>query len=75
MRRLALSLLLVLLAACARETPAPPPPQPAPRSATPSGPVDGGRITIRLEADVDTLNPVLQTTEDERQVLAFRPPA
>ena len=36
-----------------------------------TGPVDGGRITIRLEADPETLNAVLQTTEDERQVLSF----
>src|SRR5687767_9529017 len=68
MRRFAVPLLLLFFA-CARETPAPPPPTPAPQK--PSGPVDGGRVTIRLESDVDTLNAVLQTSEDERQVLAF----
>lgn len=72
MRRFAATLLL-LLAACSRETPAPPPPAATPKPATPAqtGPVDGGRISIRMEADPDTLNPVLQTTEDEKQVLAY----
>lgn len=65
-------LVLTLLAGCRRETPAPPPPAPA-KAAAPvqTGPVDGGRIAIRLESDPETLNAVLQTTEDERQVLSF----
>lgn len=74
MRRTLASLLLLaaLLAGCRRETPAPPPPAPK-KAATPvqTGPVDGGRVTIRLESDPETLNAVLQTTEDERQVLSF----
>ena len=74
MRRAVAPLLLLaaLFLGCRRETPAPPPPTPKP-AATPqqTGPVDGGRINIRLEADVDTLNAVLQTTEDELQVLSF----
>lgn len=73
MRRIAVALLL-LLAACAKETPAPPGTT-FTTTATPApvqtGPADGGRITIRLESDVETLNAVLQNTEDERQVLAF----
>ncbi len=74
MRRTLASLLLLaaLLAGCRRETPAPPPPAPK-KTATPvqTGPVDGGRIAIRLESDPETLNAVLQTTEDERQVLSL----
>lgn len=67
MSRLAV-FLLALFFACAKETPAPPP---APPPQKQSGPVDGGRVTIRLESDVETLNAVLQTSEDERQVMAF----
>ena len=74
MRRSLASLLLAaaLLAGCRRETPAPPPPAAKP-VATPvqTGPVDGGKVTIRLESDPETLNAVLQTTEDERQVLSL----
>jgi peptide/nickel transport system substrate-binding protein len=64
-------LLLVLLAACDRETPAPPPPAPATAHATDTGPRAGGRLVRRLESDVNTLNPLLQNSEDERQVLQY----
>lgn len=63
--------LLVLLAACDRERPAPPPPAPTTTQATDTGPRAGGRLVRRLEADVNTLNPLLQSTEDERQVLQY----
>src|SRR5688500_7097799 len=68
MRRVALLLLVVALGtACRKETPAPaPPPTPAPVATA-----DGGRITVRLEGDVKTLNPLFQDSEDERQVLTF----
>lgn len=67
-----LLLLASLLGACDREKPAPPPP-PAPTTtqATETGPRVGGRLVRRLEADVNTLNPLLQSTEDERQVLQY----
>lgn len=67
MRRILLAVaLLAALASCRKETPAPaPPPQPAPQTS------DGGRITIRLEGDVKTLNPMLQDSDEERQVLTF----
>ena len=67
MRRIFLAVaLLAALASCRKETPAPPPPpKPAPQTS------DGGRITIRLEGDVKTLNPMLQDSDDERQVLTF----
>jgi peptide/nickel transport system substrate-binding protein len=65
-------LILLLLAACRRETPAPPPaPSTATETAAPSGPVDGGRLSRRLTNDVSTLNYVLQSSEEERQVLQF----
>ena len=63
MRRVAL---LLLLLACRKETPAPAPPKPPVEKTA-----DGGRITIRLEGDVKTLNPLLQDSDDERQVLTF----
>lgn len=68
MRRLALCLLL--LAACRGETPVPPAPATTTQAAS-GGPVEGGRLVRRLETDVNTLNYVLQTTEDERQVLQY----
>lgn len=68
-RRAATLLTILILAACARETPAPPPPAPA--TVAPEPVADGGRLARRLEARVQTLNYVLQTTEDERQVLAL----
>jgi peptide/nickel transport system substrate-binding protein len=69
MRRLLTALLLVLLAACTRETPAPP--AAAAKRAPEPVAQDGGRVVLRLESDVATLNYVLHTTEDERQVLSF----
>ena len=76
MRRLLLPFvaIAVLLAGCRRETPTPPPPapQPSPPSArVQTGPVDGGRLVRRITNDVDTLNYLLQQTEEERQVLAY----
>ena len=71
MRRRFLALLL-LLAACTKETPAPPPAQPrASVPVAPTGPIDGGRLVRRLTNDVKTLNYVLQSSEEERQVLAY----
>jgi len=67
--RVVVSILLALALSCARETPQPPPPPP-PAAAAPA-PVDGGRVVRRLETDVRSLNYLLQTTEDERQVLAL----
>lgn len=66
--RVVVSILLALLLSCARETPQPPPAPPAPATAA-AEPVDGGRLVRRLETDVRTLNYLLQTTDDERQVL------
>jgi peptide/nickel transport system substrate-binding protein len=65
--------ILLFLAACGRETPAPPPAAPATgtQTAAPGGPVDGGRLARRLTNDVNTLNYVLQSTEEERQVLHY----
>ena len=71
MRRLAV-LLLVVFAACRRETPIPPPTATtATTTRAEAGPVEGGRLVLRLETDVNSLNYVLQTTEDERQVLQY----
>jgi peptide/nickel transport system substrate-binding protein len=73
MRKLALVLVAAwsFLAACkGRETPQPA----APATTTQvveTGPRTGGRLVRRLETDVDTLNYVLQNTEDERQVLQY----
>ena len=53
-----------------RERVAPPAPVTTTQSAE-AGPVEGGRLVRRLETDVNTLNYVLQTTEDERQVLQY----
>jgi peptide/nickel transport system substrate-binding protein len=69
MRRLAFCLLI--FAACSRETPAPPPAATTTTGAVERGPVAGGRLVRRLETDVNTLNSVLQTSEDERQVLQY----
>lgn len=69
--RVIAAVLLALALSCSRETPQPPPaPAPAPAAPAPK-PVDGGRLVRRLETDVRTLNYLLQTTEDERQVLAL----
>ncbi|HUP59335.1 MAG TPA: ABC transporter substrate-binding protein [Thermoanaerobaculia bacterium] len=67
MRRLA-PLLALLLLACPRETPQPP--APAPRK-TVTAPQDGGRLVRRIENDIETLNYVLHTGEEERQVLTY----
>lgn len=71
MRKLACVLLVVALTACRRETPAPPAPAPKTTQAAETGPRVGGRLVRRLESDVNTLNPLLQSTEDERQVLQY----
>ena len=71
MRKLTWVLLVVALASCRRETPAPPPPAPTTTEATDTGPRSGGRLVRRLETDVTTLNPLLQSTEAERQVLQY----
>ena len=69
MRRILAAVLLALTVACTRETPQPPPPAPA-KPAT-QEPRDGGRIALRLEGNITTLNYLLHTTEDERLVLSF----
>ena len=72
MRKLVpLVLLLAALAACRKEKPVPPPPAPTTTQVTDTAPRTGGRLVRRLEADVNTLNPLLQSTEDERQVLQY----
>jgi peptide/nickel transport system substrate-binding protein len=72
MRRIAWLLLVVssLLAACRRET-VQPPTQTAVTQTVEAGPRVGGRLVRRLESDINTLNYVLHTTEDERQVLQY----
>ncbi|HEX6096475.1 MAG TPA: ABC transporter substrate-binding protein [Thermoanaerobaculia bacterium] len=60
----------LLLAACDREKPVPPAPATTTQAAA-NTPVEGGRLVRRLETDVSTLNYLLQTTEDERQVLQY----
>jgi peptide/nickel transport system substrate-binding protein len=64
------ALLLALSLACTRETPQPPPPPPSPKN-VPAVPRDGGRLVLRLESAITTLNYLLHTNEDERQVLSF----
>jgi peptide/nickel transport system substrate-binding protein len=71
MRKLAWVLLAAALAACRGETPAPPPPAPKTAKAPDDTPRVGGRLVRRLESDVTTLNPLLQSTEDDRQVLQY----
>ena len=72
MRKLVpLVLLLAALAACRKEKPVHPPPAPTTTQVTDTAPRTGGRLVRRLEADVNTLNPLLQSTEDERQVLQY----
>jgi peptide/nickel transport system substrate-binding protein len=66
-RLLAAALAAAFLLACGRETPQPP----AEPSAVEEAPRDGGRVVRRLESAVSTLNYLLHTTEDERQVLAL----
>src|ERR671925_398577 len=66
----AATFLLVLAACKARETPAPPTPATT-TQAVETGPVAGGRLVRRLETDINSLNYVLQSTEDERQVLQY----
>ena len=74
-RKLAWSLLVIapLLAGCRREKVQPPAPPVTQTTATAAdaGPRTGGRLVRRLEADVNTLNALLQSTEDERQVLQY----
>lgn len=57
---------LTLLDGCRRESP--PAHLPAPTTAQPR---NGGRIVRRLDSDVKTLNYLLHTQEEERQVLAY----
>jgi peptide/nickel transport system substrate-binding protein len=68
MRRAVVAFLCALvLAACRREVPVAPPTTTHPQL----GPQDGGRIVRRIRDDVQTLNYVLQTLEEERQVLGY----
>lgn len=65
----------VLLPGCRRET-AVPPTQTATTATTATtpvetGPIVGGRLVRRLETDVTTLNVLLQSSEDDRQVLQY----
>lgn len=74
MRKLAWSLIAAtaLFAACkGRETPAPPPAPVTTTQVAPAQPAFGGQLVRRLETDVDTLNYILHTSEDERQVLQY----
>ncbi|HVG23799.1 MAG TPA: ABC transporter substrate-binding protein [Thermoanaerobaculia bacterium] len=71
MRKLAIILLLAVLAGCEREKPIAPAPPPKSAQTADNTPRDGGRLVRRLEADVNTLNPLLQSSEDERQVLQY----
>jgi len=59
-RSVSLIFLLSLVAGCDRE----------PSATTPQQP-ERSRVIRRLDADVNTLNYLLQTSEDERQVLAY----
>lgn len=45
--------------------------RPAPRTTSAAAPQDGGRLVRRLEADVNTLNFLLHTTDHERYVLDY----
>ena len=69
--RLVALLVAVSLLACRRETPQPPPPATQTATQPATGPRDGGRLVRRLQNDVATLNYVLHTLEEERQVLAY----
>jgi peptide/nickel transport system substrate-binding protein len=69
MRKVVWVLLLVAVVACEREKPVPP--APTTTQATDTGPRAGGRLVRRLESDVSTLNPLLQSSEDERQLLQY----
>src|SRR5215212_5504656 len=64
----ALFALTALLFACRPEQPATPA---APSKPVQAAPHTGGQLTRRLESDVNTLNYVLQTTDYERNVLAY----
>ena len=68
MRRFAGLFAVFVLLACQRETPQPPAPAPAKPANTPQ---DGGRLVRRIENDVKTLNYILHTDEEERQVLTY----
>jgi len=70
MRRFAFLLLLSLaFATCRREVPQPA--APVTTTQATSGPRDGGRLVRRIQSNVQTLNYVLQSLEEERQVLAY----
>ncbi|HYC61633.1 MAG TPA: ABC transporter substrate-binding protein [Thermoanaerobaculia bacterium] len=69
MRRAVVLLIILLGSACTRETPQPPPPAPPKKAAVETR--DGGRLVRRLEGDVKSLNYLMQSTEDERQVLSL----
>ncbi|HUR79750.1 MAG TPA: ABC transporter substrate-binding protein [Thermoanaerobaculia bacterium] len=73
MRKLASALLAVSLLACGGEKPVTSTTTATTTAAQTAnaGPRDGGRLVRRMEADVNTLNPLLQSTEDERQVLQY----
>ncbi|MBV8519808.1 MAG: hypothetical protein JO197_20625 [Acidobacteria bacterium] len=70
-KRLAVVLLALLALAGCRKPETPKPAAPAQPHVAASGPVDGGRLTRRLESDLGTLNYVLQTLDEERQVFAY----
>jgi peptide/nickel transport system substrate-binding protein len=77
MRKLATLLFAAafLLAGCRREKPQPPAQTTTTTTTTAAAaapvPRAGGRLIRRLESDVNTLNYVLQGTDDERQVLQY----
>ena len=66
-----LTLAFASLLACGRRETVQPPAQPTATVATDTGPRIGGRLVRRLESDVNTLNYVLHSTEEERQVLQY----
>jgi peptide/nickel transport system substrate-binding protein len=68
MRRLLASLVLAaaLLGGCERETP-----QPAAKAEPKKTQQDGGRLVRRLEGTISTLNYILHTQEEERQILSY----
>lgn len=70
MRRFAVVLLIILSMACRRETPQPPPP-PTTSSTEATTTRDGGKLVRRLEGNVQTLNYLLQQTDDDKQVLSL----
>lgn len=64
-------LLVVCVAAGCRDETRQPAPSTAATATAAAAPRDGGRLVRRLESNVGTLNYVLHTTDDERQVLSY----